>query len=162
MATPFEAELEALVSRHARELTEEVTDLILGRLGIERGAARALTGLGRPRAAGSRGQAAPAAPAKKREKPAAGAPARRAGRGRPTSEQRAASLDEVARVVAGSSGMSVSEIERASGLARGEVASALRALKEQGRVFMGGTKRFARYAASQAAADRASADARGG
>ena len=162
MATPFEAELEALVSRHARELTEEVTDLILGRLGIERGAARALTGLGRPRAAGSRGQAAPAAPAKKREKPAAGAPARRAGPRPPTTEQRAAYHDEVAPGRARSWGVCVTQKEPASGLARGEVASALRALKEQGRVFMGGTKRFARYAASQAAADRASADARGG
>jgi DNA-binding transcriptional regulator GbsR (MarR family) len=64
--------------------------------------------------------------------------------------------------VGSSNGLSVGEIERASGLSRASVASALKQLKEQGRTFMGGTKRFARYAPTQAAADRASVDARGG
>ena len=67
-----------------------------------------------------------------------------------------------ARIVASSSGLGVGEIERQSGLSRSAVGSALKALKDQGRVFMGGTKRFARYATTQAAADQASLEARSG
>jgi DNA-binding transcriptional regulator GbsR (MarR family) len=58
--------------------------------------------------------------------------------------------------------MGLGEIERATKLSRSALTSALKALKEEGRVFMGGTRRFARYATSQAAADRASLDARRG
>ena len=65
-------------------------------------------------------------------------------------------------MIAARDSMSVGEIEHETGLARGLIASALKALKQEGRVFMGGTKRFARYAATQAAADQASLDARGG
>ena len=57
---------------------------------------------------------------------------------------------------------SAGEIERRSALSRAVVAGALKALKDEGRLFMGGTKRFARYATSQATADKASRDARGG
>jgi biotin operon repressor len=63
--------------------------------------------------------------------------------------------------VAASSGLSASELEKKTGLGRAALTAALKALKDDGRVFMGGNRRFARYATSQAAADRASADARG-
>ena len=152
MANSFEAELEALVTRFARELCDEVTSLILGRLGIPREATRGVT---RARAVEIPRPQRPAAPSKAK-------PAGVRRRARSTSEQRAASLDQIARVVSSSGGLSVSEIERSAGLPRAAVASALRALKDEGRVFMGGTKRFARYAATQAAADKASEAARGG
>ncbi|MEO7328808.1 MAG: hypothetical protein ABI193_09540, partial [Minicystis sp.] len=85
-----------------------------------------------------------------------------APRARPSADERAAALDHVAAVVVGASGSSVGEIERQSSLSRGAVIASLKALKEQGRVFMGGTKRFARYAMTQAAADKASVEARRG
>ena len=71
-------------------------------------------------------------------------------------------LAEVERALSGSGGMGLGEIERATKLSRSALTSALKALKEEGRVFMGGTRRFARYATSQAAADRASLEARRG
>lgn len=55
--------------------------------------------------------------------------------------------------------MSVGEIEREVELSKSLITSALKTLKQEGRVFMGGTKRFARYAATQAAADQASLEA---
>jgi DNA-binding IclR family transcriptional regulator len=79
-----------------------------------------------------------------------------------TVEERAATLDAVERIVATDQGLSAGEIERRSNLSRATVAAALKALKDEGRLFMGGTKRFARYATSQAAADKASREARGG
>jgi DNA-binding transcriptional regulator GbsR (MarR family) len=62
--------------------------------------------------------------------------------------------------VVGSDGLSSSEIERETALSRAVVSAALKALKEQRRIFMGGTRRFARYAKTQAMADRASLNAR--
>jgi hypothetical protein len=156
MANSFEAELEALVSKCARDLAEEVTALILGRLGIERDAARGLSSRsGRPAAV----RIPPPRRASPPSRPRNGAPRKRT---RSSSEQRAASLDQVAKIVSASGGLSVSEIERQAGLSRTAVGAALKALKDDKRDFMGGTKRFARYAASQAAADKASLDARRG
>lgn len=71
-------------------------------------------------------------------------------------------LDKVERIVADNEGLSAGEIERRSDLSRAAVAGALKVLKDEGRLFMGGTKRFARYATSQTAADKASREARGG
>jgi hypothetical protein len=164
MADQFEVELQSLVSKVARELAQDITRLILRRLGIEgaplrtpsksRGVSagsvsKALrqAAKGRPRRGGSGGRA------KGRSAPA---------RTRTTSEERAAIIEKIAGIVQSGDGLSVGEIERQSGLSRAAVASALKLLKEQGRAFMGGTKRFARYAATQVAADQASLDARGG
>jgi len=165
MADPFEAELERLVSRFARELAHEVTALILGRLGIERAETRGLVD-GRKRATASAAAVASGAgrsPEKRR--PAATARAKPEPqvrrRHRLTREQRAAAADQIARAIAARASMSVGELEHETGLARALVASVLKALKQEGRVFMGGTKRFARYASTQAAADQASLDARG-
>ena len=71
-------------------------------------------------------------------------------------------LAEVERAVSGSSGVSLGDIERQTGISRSILTTALKTLKEEGRIFMGGTRRYARYASTQAAADRASLDARRG
>jgi hypothetical protein len=166
MADPFEAELERLVSRFARELAHEVTALILGRLGIERAETRGLVD-GRRRSAPSPASAAgnggaSRSPQKQRAAPPRAKPEPQVRRRqRPTREQRAATNEQVARAIAARSSMNVGEIEHETGLSRALITSALKTLKQEGRVFMGGTKRFARYAATQAAADQASLDARG-
>jgi hypothetical protein len=167
MADPFEAELERLVSRFARDLAHEVTALILGRLGIERAESRSLVD-GRRRSAPSPASAAGAGGASRApEKRRAAAPPRAKPetqvrrRQRPTREQRAATTEQVANAVAARSSMNVGELEHETGLSRTIITSALKTLKQEGRVFMGGTKRFARYAVTQAAADQASLDARG-
>jgi len=166
MAQPFETELEALAAKFARELAHEVTALILRRLGIEKAAARPVSGARSPVISAPAARSARSA-ADSRRAPVtrpgkAAAVAQPSRRTRATLEERAASLNEVERIVGASEGLSAGEIERRSGLSRASVAGALKALKDEGRVFMGGTKRFARYALSQAAADKASQDARGG
>lgn len=166
MADQFEVELQSLVGKVARELAHDITRLILRRLGIE-GAPLRAPSKGHRVSAGAVSKALRQA-AKGRPKRSNASSARPRGRTAPTtrtrttSEERAAILEKVAGVVESSSGLSVGEIERESGLSRAAVASALKQLKEQGRTFMGGTKRFARYASTQATADKASVDARGG
>jgi DNA-binding transcriptional ArsR family regulator len=166
MADQFEMELQGLVTKVAHDLAQDITRLILRRLGIEGSASRT---------SGNKARSAPAGAVSKTLRQASksrpkrmGTPAGKA-KGRPapprartSSEERAAIIEKIAGVVERSDGLSVGEIERASGLSRAAVASALKLLKEQGRAFMGGTKRFARYASTQAAADQASLDARGG
>jgi hypothetical protein len=156
MADPFERELEELVHRYAQDLSRDITGLLLRRLGIESAlpAARSRAPSATPPA--RRPGRPPATPSR----PSAAPPGRK--RKRSTAEQQAAAVSEVARVVDASRGLSVGEIERASGLPRISVATALKKLKDEGRVFMGGNRRFARYASTQAQADRASLDARGG
>jgi biotin operon repressor len=167
MAQPFETELEQLAAKFARELTHEVTALILRRLGIEKTGTRSLGGGGggAPRSSAAKPARGSASSMPKRgvsAKPGKAQAAKPSRRTRATLEERAASLNEVERIVAASEGLSAGEIERKSGLSRAAVAGALKALKDEGRLFMGGTKRFARYAMTQAAADKASRDARGG
>lgn len=165
MADQFEVELQSLVSKVARDLAHDVTRLILRRLGID-GAPPRTPGKARGVSAGAVSKALRQAAKGRSKRGGAGSvkiKARTAPtRTRTTSEERAAILEKVASVVENGDGLSVGEIERASGLSRTAVASALKLLKEQGRTFMGGTKRFARYASSQGAADQASLDARGG
>jgi hypothetical protein len=165
MADQFEVELQSLVTKVARELAQDITRLILRRLGIE-GASPRTSSRGRGVASGSVTKALRQA-AKGRPKGGNAAAGKAKGRTAPTrtrttSEERAAIIEKVAGVVENSDGLSVGEIERESGLSRAAVAAALKLLKEQGRTFMGGTKRFARYASTQTVADRASLDARGG
>lgn len=150
MQNSFEEELEQLVSKFSRELAHEVTALILGRLGIE--SSRPLEAARGRKAAGA---------GKRRATPAKAKPAKPAKRSRMTVAQKAAAMDQVAALLGSSTGLSVGELEARCGLSRSELGTCLKALKEQGRVFMGGQRRFARYASTQAAADRASAAARG-
>jgi hypothetical protein len=168
MAHPFENELEELTAKFARELSQEVTALILRRLGIEKSASRPSSGGG-----GSGGGRAAATKPARAAKSKRGSPARSSAssaktaakpsrRTRATLEERTATLSKVERIVADNEGLSAGEIERRSNLSRAAVAAALKSLKDDGRLFMGGTKRFARYATTQTAADKASREARGG
>jgi len=68
----------------------------------------------------------------------------------------------VLHIVTTSDGVGVSDVVKSSGLQAAPVSAALKALRAEGRIFMGGERRFARYAGSQAAADRASLAARKG
>jgi ribosomal protein S25 len=163
MADAFEAELEALVSKVARELAHDITRVILRRLGIDgtvrfaRNDKRLSAGAVSSALRQAAGKSRPRHPTPPRSRAKSGP----VSRPRPSVEQRAAAFEKVAQVVEAGSGLSVGEIERQSGVSRSVVIAALKALKEQGRVFMGGTKRFARYALSQSAADKASSEARG-
>lgn len=172
MAQPFEAELEELVAKFARQLKDEVTDLILRRLGIERAAPRPLAG---PKVSAPKSARAPVASKRARgvgARPAKAVAAEGAGggagggankkRSRATTEERAQTLTAIERIVAASEGLSAGEVERKVGLSSAVVAGALKALKAQKRIYMGGTKRFARYAMTQSAADKASRESRGG
>ncbi len=155
MAEAFESELERLVQRVANELARDITALILRRLGMQGAEGPAAGTRALRTGAAAPGRRPVGRPPRKATKP----PARRA---RATSEERAVMLAEVERAVNGSSGMGLGDLERETGIARSTLANALKALKEEGRIFMGGTRRYARYASTQAAADRASLDARRG
>jgi hypothetical protein len=170
MSEPFETELSRLVDDVVRDLTREITALILRRLGVEAPgtAARAALGggAGSPRGPGRPAGRTPSPPSRRIVSPpgarsAGGASPRPGRRARSTSEDKAVTLAQVESAVAASSGLSASELEKKTGLGRAALTAALKALKDDGRVFMGGNRRFARYATSQAAADRASTDARG-
>jgi hypothetical protein len=171
MSGPFDKELESITTQHtqdfARKLAFEVQTLILRKLGIEQTSgpgARLVPapapGSGRPAVAQKKAvKLASAAPVKVAPvKKAAPSPPKKRANG----EDRASTLDKVFRVVQSREGVAVSEIVKATTLDRGPVAAALKALKEEGRIFMGGNRRFARYAMNQSAADRASEAARKG
>lgn len=189
MSGPFDKELESIANAHtqdfARKLAHEVANLILRRLGIDQdaitnarpapakgkaAAAPASTSTPPPPVAKKKAAPAPkpetkaapapaakAAPAKKVVAPAAAAPKRAEG-----NEDRASVVDKVFRVVSSSTGVAVGDVVKATGLERGPVTAALKALKEEGRIFMGGNRRFARYAMSLAIAEKASETARKG
>lgn len=179
MSGPFDKELESITTQHtqdfARKLAQEVQSLILRKLGIEGTAAPIVRAAAvttteakapsRPAPAPKKGvKAAPAAPVKAApaKKAAAPSPAAAPPKKRANGEDRASALDKVFRVVQARDGVAVSDIVKATSLDRGPVAAALKTLKEDGRIFMGGNRRFARYAMNQAAADRASETARKG
>jgi len=161
MAQPFDAELEQLVSKFSRDLADQIRSLILRRLGIERSPAPKTSPRHSVAKAGP-----PSSPQTLRSKRGAprsaprGPTSERRQTGRASNEERNAVLDRIARIVSTENGLSAGEIERHSGLSKAVVSVALKKLKERGRVFMGGTKRFARYASTQAAADLASEAAR--
>ncbi|MBI4705078.1 MAG: hypothetical protein HY744_28560 [Deltaproteobacteria bacterium] len=69
-------------------------------------------------------------------------------------------LEAVERAVKQAKGVSASEIARATRVAQTRVASALRELKSARRIFQGGDRRFARYAADAKTAQYASLTAR--
>lgn len=153
MTQAFENELEQIVGQYARELTREITAVILRRLGVDSTPAPSRTVT---RAAAPAHAAAPSAPRASAAPKAKGGSRRRA---RATSDQMSERIDRVARIVRESKGISITVIADKTGLSHPAAAAALKALKEEKRVFMGGTRRFARYAATQADADRASAEA---
>jgi hypothetical protein len=75
-------------------------------------------------------------------------------------DEKASLFEKVEKVVKSSEGLAASEIARAVGVEQNRVATVLKELKHEGRIFQGGDRRFARYAASQDAADLASITAR--
>lgn len=160
MSGPFDKELESIASTHtqefARKLAHEVANLILRRLGIEHSA---LAGAGQRK--GLRAML-PAKAALGKKLAAASAVTSAAEPRRANGEDRAAALEKVFKIVQSREGVAVADIVKATSLERGPVTAALKALKEEGRIFMGGSRRFARYALSQAAADQASESARKG
>src|SRR5262245_14847217 len=116
MAESFEGEIEQLVRRVARELAEEITVLILRRLGIEASSARRLGAVGGSQAAPLRARAG-ATPSRSKRGPAPAKAARDgARRHRSTAEELAKNQERVGRVVSQSPGLALGEIERASGL----------------------------------------------
>lgn len=177
MSGPFDKELESIANSHtqdfARKLAHEVANLILRKLGIEHGSLPGATPASSPAAAATARKkvvkaAAPkptkATPAKKA--PAASAapatPAPAAPKKRGNDDDRATVLEKVFKHVQSNDGVAVGDVVKATSLDRGPVAAALKALKEEGRIFMGGSRRFARYALTQPVADRASEVARKG
>lgn len=151
MVDAFQARLEELVRRTAEQLAQDVTALILERLGIGAPVATLAAARTTKRRAPAQGReptrVVSSGPIKKR--------------GRAPSTDRAEHLQAVERVVAASQGVGLGQIEKETGLSRATISSALRALKDEGRIHMGGNRRFARYASTQALADQASRAARG-
>ena len=125
------------------------------------GGTRARRGRGRP-AGGNASAAARPAPARAAAKGRAGGRKRGGGRGRggANAAQRTELLDKLERIVKSGQGMSASEIARESGVAQSQVAARLKELKTAKRIFQGGDRRFARYAADPKTAEQASLNAR--
>lgn len=106
------------------------------------------------------------APASKRGRPAAAVtapkgPARHRGRPKGAlTPEKIAALESVERIVRGSEGISASEVAREAGIPQSRAAAALKELKREKRIFQGGDRRFARYAADSKTAEAASTSAR--
>jgi hypothetical protein len=122
---------------------------------------------GRPKKAAAPAPAPAAAapkPAKKKVAKKA-APKAAAGRQRSTAEERDQLLGRVEDAVKASKGVSASEVANSLKVPQHRVANALRELKGNKRIFQGGERRFARYAAdaktAKAASDRARKSASG-
>lgn len=120
---------------------------------------------GRPARVQAPAAAAPApvaaAPAKRG---AAAAPAKRKpGRPKKTaalSAERQETLNAVERIVKQSGGVSASDVARQASIPQTRAAAALKELKLAKRIFQGGDRRFARYAADAKTAEQASLNAR--
>jgi hypothetical protein len=129
-------------------------------------AVAATRGRGRP----ARAAQAPApvveapAPAKRGRAAAPAAPAKRKpGRPKKTaalSAERQEVLNSVERIVKASNGVSASDVARQAGIPQTRAAAALKELKLAKRIFQGGDRRFARYAADLKTAEQAGLNAR--
>jgi len=155
MATDaFSAQIIELVRRMP---DEAILELVKNRLGMA-----PFRGLGsrahEPRSRSARSAAA-GAKSKRRARP----PTPRNGQPRratAVSQERKETLDNVERVVKASSGISASEVAKASGIPQPRAAAALKELKLEKRIFQGGDRRFARYAGDTKVAEAASLAAR--
>ena len=140
---PFSAQIVQFVRQMP---AEAILALVRQRLGVS------------PAAANGKGDLRSVASA-----PSAVASSRSNGRRtRSTSADRTALLATVERVVKAGSGLSASDVAKAAGVAQTRVAAAIRELKQSKRIFQGGDRRFARYAADTSTAKRASLAARKG
>lgn len=155
MATDaFSAQIIELVRRMP---DEAILELVKNRLGMA-----PFRALGQqssePRSRPARGAAA-GAKSKRRARPPApqnGQPRRATA----ISQERKETLENVERVVKASSGISASEVAKASGIPQPRAAAALKELKLEKRIFQGGDRRFARYAGDSKVAEAASLAAR--
>ncbi|MDI1482573.1 hypothetical protein [Polyangium sp. y55x31] len=129
-------------------------------------AAAATRGRGRPARVPQALVAAPEAPApaKRGRAAAPAAPAKRKpGRPKKTaalSAERQEVLNSVERIVKASNGVSASDVARQASIPQTRAAAALKELKLAKRIFQGGDRRFARYAADLKTAEQASLNAR--
>jgi DNA-binding transcriptional ArsR family regulator len=87
-------------------------------------------------------------------------PGRRKKAGRRGGGNRDQEMEAVERVIKASKGMSASEISTKTKIPQSRVSAHVRALKSDKRIFQGGDRRFARYAADQKSAEHASEEAR--
>lgn len=155
MATDaFSAQIVELVRRMP---DEAILELVKNRLGMA-----PFRGLGQQARQQRHRPARAAAPAPKSKRapvPVAprGAKPRRAAA---VTQDRQETLEAVERVVKASTGVSASEVAKASGIPQPRAAAALKELKLEKRIFQGGDRRFARYAGDLAAAEAASLAAR--
>jgi hypothetical protein len=138
---PFSAQIVQFVRQMP---AEAILALVRQRLGVSSVAATTANGKAQPRALGASTSPKPGR------------------RTRATSADRVALLDTVERVVKAGSGLSASDVAKAAGVAQPRVAAAIRELKQSKRIFQGGDRRFARYAADAKTAQRASIASRKG
>jgi hypothetical protein len=146
----FSVQLVALVRSMPDEALLDLVKYRLDASGGTPGAAR------RGPRARARTVAAPAPRAKRAAK--RGAPrGRRVGA---PSADRQAALNAVERIVKSGSGVSASDVARSASIPQTRAAAALKQLKLDKRIFQGGDRRFARYAADSKTAEQASLHAR--
>lgn len=154
MATDaFSAQIIELVRRMP---DEAILDLVKNRLGMA--PFRSLSQ--QARAPRTRAARAAAEPKSKRRATTAAPRGGQPRRATNLSQERKETLDSVERVVKASSGVSASEVARASGIPQPRAAAALKELKLEKRIFQGGDRRFARYAGDTKVAEAASLAAR--
>jgi ribosomal protein S25 len=155
MATDaFSAQIIELVRRMP---DEAILELVKNRLGM----APFLNLSQQASAPHSRAARAAAAGAKSKRRTAPATPRGEQPRRATTlSQERQETLESVERVVKASTGISASEVAKASGIPQPRAAAALKELKLEKRIFQGGDRRFARYAGDTKVAEAASLAAR--
>src|SRR5262249_24389597 len=133
MSGPFDKELESIANVHtqefARKLAHEVAKLILRKLGIDHA-----TALGPTKGVLARKKAGKLVAAAGAAKGAAAKKVPPSSKRRSNGEDRASVLEKVFKVISGREGVAVAEIVKATSLERSLVTSALRSLKEEGRI----------------------------
>jgi hypothetical protein len=155
MATDaFSAQIVELVRRMP---DEAILELVKNRLGMA-----PFRELGQNvRARRGRAVAAPVPEPKRKARAASKKPrAPRPRRAVTGAQEHHETLESVERIVKASVGVSASEVARAAGIPQPRAAAALKELKLEKRIFQGGDRRFARYAADAQAAEDASVAAR--
>jgi hypothetical protein len=153
----FSAQIVELVRKMPDEAILELVKHQLGALGVSpvRGLSSASDRRGRTARVVGNGAA--------KAKRVAASAKRRPGRPRKApavSAERQETLSSVERFVKASSGMSASEVAKSAGIPQTRAAAALKELKIAKRIFQGGDRRFARYAADSRTAELASLNAR--
>lgn len=136
---------------------EAILALVKNQLGAVASAAGVIPARrpGRPPGRPAAAAAAAPAPARAAKQPAKRA-GKRGGRRGASSADRQETLDKVERIVKSSQGLSSSEVATVAGIPQTRAAAALKELKIAKRIFQGGDRRFARYAADAKTAEQAS------